>query len=197
MHGAECGAHGKGGVVHTDMMRRDQLMVMVMMCSVEVSAFSVGTAALCPLLRTHRPCARHQPQDALRRLPRTSRLHGAMAWRAQDCVSVGDVVEYALPEGGGKTVGLVEDISAEHLSILPLVRREGVGEECYVDETQPYAVVSSSDVRFINTYPSQRVAWSTASPHHNPHGEESEDVYLIEDELSPDCSIPTKLISDT
>ena len=112
-------------------------------------------------------------------------------------VNVGDVVEYALPEGG-KTVGLVEEISAEeYLQIIPLVRREGVGEECYVDETQPYAVISRTEVRFINVYPSQRVAWSTASPHHNPHGEESEDCYFIEDELSPECQIPVKWISDT
>ena len=52
-----------------------------------------------------------------------------MLFRLQDdeVVNVGDVVEYALPEGG-KTVGLVEEISAEeYLQIIPLVRREGVG----------------------------------------------------------------------
>lgn len=49
----------------------------------------------------------------------------------------------------------------------------GLGEECYVDETEPMVMVARSEVRFVNVYPSQRVAWSTASPHHNPHGEES------------------------
>ena len=67
----------------------------------------------------------------------------------------------------------------------------------YLDETQPIAEVPRCEVRFINVYPSQRVAWSTASPHHNPHGEESEDCYFIEDDLSPSCSIPVKYITDT
>lgn len=67
----------------------------------------------------------------------------------------------------------------------------------YLDETQPVAEVPRAEVRFINVYPSQRVAWSTASPHHNPHGEESEDCYFIEDDLSPSCTIPVKYITDT
>jgi hypothetical protein len=31
---------------------------------------------------------------------------------------------------GGKTVGLVEEIADDFLQIIPLVRREGVGDEC-------------------------------------------------------------------
>jgi hypothetical protein len=30
-----------------------------------------------------------------------------------------------------------------------------MGEECYVDETQPYAEIMEAEVRFINVYPSQ------------------------------------------
>ncbi len=51
--------------------------------------------------------------------------------------------------------------------------------------------------RFINTYPQQRVAWSMDSPHHNPHGEESEDCWLIEDTLSDTCLIQIKHITQT
>ena len=81
--------------------------------------------------------------------------------------------------------------------VMRLVRREGVGEECYLDESQPLLRINAEDCRFVDSYPSQRVAWSTASPHHNPHGEESEDVWFLESELSPECEIPVKPISET
>ena len=70
-------------------------------------------------------------EHASPRLPHSARRgRGVIALKAQaEEVFVGDVVEYSLPEGG-KTVGLVEEISDDYLQIIPLVRREGVGEEC-------------------------------------------------------------------
>ncbi|EKX43778.1 hypothetical protein GUITHDRAFT_110233 [Guillardia theta CCMP2712] len=110
-------------------------------------------------------------------------------------VVVGDIVEFTADDLC--TVGIVEKIRDDYVMILPLVRREGMGEECYVDESQPMFTVSRDVCRSLNVYPSQRVAWSTASPHHNPHGEESEDCYFIEDSVADNCVIPVKYISDT
>jgi hypothetical protein len=54
--------------------------------------------------------------------------------------------------------------------LIPLVQREGLGNECYLDESQPKLRVNVMDCLLIDAYPSQRVAWSSASPHFNPHG---------------------------
>uniref|UniRef100_A0A7S1DD04 Uncharacterized protein n=1 Tax=Hemiselmis andersenii TaxID=464988 RepID=A0A7S1DD04_HEMAN len=113
-----------------------------------------------------------------------------------ELVDVGDIVEFRAH--GLVTLGFIESVGGEgELEIVRLVKREGVGEECYLDESQPMLSVSPSVCRFVDSYPSQRVAWSTASPHHNPHGEESEDVWFIEGTVSDDCEVPTKPISET
>jgi hypothetical protein len=38
---------------------------------------------------------------------------------------------------------------------------------------------------------------SQASPHHNPHGEESEDCFLIQGKLSDSCVVPCRPITET
>mmetsp|Transcript_19561 Transcript_19561/g.30630 ORF Transcript_19561/g.30630 Transcript_19561/m.30630 type:complete len:195 (+) Transcript_19561:135-719(+) len=118
-----------------------------------------------------------------------------MVSETEEEVFEGDVVEYEADETC--TVGWVEGFEGESIRLLPLVRREGMGEECYIDESQPSLLVPRENCRYINVYPQQRVAWSMDSPHHNPHGEESEDCFVIEDDLSDKCVILVKHISET
>ena len=69
--------------------------------------------------------------------PATSKL----AMCSDAGVVVGDIVEFTADDLC--TVGIVEKIRDDYVMILPLVRREGMGEECYVDESQPMVTVSS------------------------------------------------------
>ena len=85
-------------------------------------------------------------------------------------IQQGDVVKFPENEGH-KSVGFVESLEEDGSAVLiRLVKREGLGSECYLDESQPKLRVKAIDCLLIDAYPSQRVAWSSASPHFNPHG---------------------------
>jgi hypothetical protein len=85
-------------------------------------------------------------------------------------IQQGDVVKFS-ENDGHKSVGFVESLHDDGSAVLiRLVKREGLGNECYLDESQPRLRVNAIDCLIIDAYPSQRVAWSSASPHFNPHG---------------------------
>lgn len=85
-------------------------------------------------------------------------------------IQQGDVVKFPENEGH-KSVGFVESLEEDgSVVLIRLVKREGLGSECYLDESQPKLRVKAIDCLLIDAYPSQRVAWSSASPHFNPHG---------------------------
>ncbi len=84
-------------------------------------------------------------------------------------IQVGDIVQFK--SGGVKSVGHVDSFDdVGNVVLIRLVRREGQGNECYLDDSQPTLRVDIIECKPIDAFPSQRVAWSSASPHFNPHG---------------------------
>jgi hypothetical protein len=82
----------------------------------------------------------------------------------------GDVVKF-INSKGKLSVAVVDSFDEDGDPILiRLVKREGLGNECYLDESEPKLKVKRGACFWVNAYPSQRVAWSSASPHFNPHG---------------------------
>ena len=82
----------------------------------------------------------------------------------------GDVVKFS-DNFGKKSVAVIESVNdAGDAVLIRLVKREGLGNECYLDESEPKVITKASSCILIDAYPSQRVAWSSASPHFNPHG---------------------------
>ena len=100
-------------------------------------------------------------------------------------ITIGDIIEYPLPrtyQGKSTGLGIVLECS-EPLCIHPLCRREeddGLLNETVLiqDESQESLLVPSQDILSIlnDVYFSQRPIEDRIL---NPHGEHSEDVYLI------------------
>ena len=103
----------------------------------------------------------------------------------KNIVTIGDIIEYPLPiTCHGKTTGLAIVLEcSEPLCVQPLCRREeddGFFNEMVLiqDESQDSLLIASQDIVSIvrDVYFSQRPIEDRIL---NPHGEHSEDVYLI------------------
>ena len=100
---------------------------------------------------------------------RVAELRSGAASDTIEYFGAGDVVQF-LNSKGQKSVAVVESFEDDGAVLIPLVKREGLGNECYLDESQPRIKVQRGSCSWVNAYPSQRVAWSSSSPHFNPHG---------------------------